>query len=221
MLSLLRLLQLTSTNLPIGGFTYSQGLEWAVEIGWITNLIQTQQWLQLQIEHNLRYCDVPLLARFYHCCEEHNLKQFNYWDKFLLSNRETAELRNEEKQRGYALSQLLKKLCDNIDQQWLNVISHNSIAGWAWIGYQWQIPIITLQHGWVFNWLESSIMAAIKLVPLGQQSGQLLIFQLAAQIPELIKHANQLQDKQLGGSNPLLAIASASHETQYSRLFRS
>lgn len=221
MLPLLRLMQLTSTNLPIGGFTYSQGLEWAVEAGWVSNLIQTQQWLQLQIENNLLYCDIPLLARFYHCCEEHDLKKFNYWDKFLLSNRETAELRNEEKQRGKALSQLVNKLCGGINRQWLNVISHNSIAGWAWIGFQWQISLSTLQHGWLFNWLESSVMAAIKLVPLGQQSGQLLIFQLAEQIQEVIKQANQLLDEQLGGSSPLLSIASACHETQYSRLFRS
>ncbi len=221
MLSLLRLLQLASANLPIGGYTYSQGLEWAVDIGWVTNAAKAQKWIQMQMETHLTYSDVPLLARFYYCCQQGNLERINYWHNFLLSTRETTELRNEEKQRGTALIQVLKTLCSNLDNQWANVISHNSLAGWAWAGIHWKIPLTLLQHGWLFNWLENSVVTAMKLVPLGQQSGQSLIFQLANNIPYLIKQANQLSDEQLGGSFPLLAIASSCHETQYSRLFRS
>lgn len=222
-LAKLRLLQLISANLPVGGFTYSQGLEWAVEARWVTDVKQTQLWLERQISTTLTYCDLPLLQRFYHCFQTAPIdcSAVKGWLTWLLSSRETFELRQEEQQRGQAFSRFMAGLPLTCPAELRPLLAQSQLAGLAWFAFQQQISLHDVQLGWCYNWLEGAVMAAIKLVPLGQQAGQALIFTLSEQFPACITQANHVGDSQLGGGSPLLSIASAAHETQYSRLFRS
>lgn len=220
-LKLLRLLQLVSPNLPVGGFTYSQGLEWAVEAGWVQGAEGFRRWQLQQLEDTLGYLDWPVLARLHNACREQDGEAFTRWSQFLLSNRETAELRLEERQRGMALARMLDgwQLCQAAD--WRPSLALSQLGGMAWLGAHWDIPLRDLALGYGFAWLEGAVMAGVKLVPFGQQAAQTLLRDLSEALPEVLERALMLPDDQLGGGLPLLAIASSRHETQYTRLFRS
>ena len=220
-LKLLRLLQLASPNLPVGGFTYSQGLEWAVEAGWVRGAAGFADWQRQQLHDTLGYLDWPLLARLYRACETGDVAAFTQWSQFLLSNRETAELRTEERQRGKALMRLLDGWQLGQDPAWRASLELSQLGGMAWLAVHWQIPLRELALGHGFIWLEGAVMAGVKLVPFGQQAAQTLLRDLSEELPAVLERALALPDEQLGGGLPLLAIASSRHETQYTRLFRS
>jgi len=220
-LALLRLLQLASPGLPVGGFTYSQGLEWAVEAGWVKDAKGFAAWQREQLHDTLGYLDCPLLARLYKACQADDADAFAHWSQFLLANRETAELRLEERQRGSALARLLDGWQLGQEPAWRASLELSQLGGMAWLGVHWSIPLRQLALGHGFAWLEGAVMAGVKLVPFGQQAAQTLLRDLGEELPAVLDHALTLDDEQLGGGLPLLAIASSRHETQYTRLFRS
>jgi|SRR5471030_170638 len=221
-LALLRLIQLTSPSLPVGGFTYSQGLEWAVETGWVNSGEAFVRWQRHIIDDTLRHLDLPVLIRLFRACDAEDDTAFLHWSHFLLANRETGELRQEERQRGQALARLIADWPDLVPgAAWLPAMRQCQLAGIAWLGRQWLIPLEPLALGYAYNWLESSVMAGLKLVPFGQQRAQSLLRELSALLPAAYAQAITLEDDELGGGYPLQAIASSCHETQYSRLFRS
>ena len=220
-LALLRLLQLASPGLPVGGFTYSQGLEWAVEAGWVRDTASFCAWQREQIHDTLACLDWPVLARLYHACEAGDSQGFTRWSQFLLANRETAELRLEEQQRGAALARMLDGWQLGQEPAWRSSLELSQLGTMAWLAAHWQIPLRQLALGHAFAWLEGAVMAGVKLVPFGQQAAQTLLRDLGAELPCVLDRALTLADDQLGGGLPLLAIASSRHETQYTRLFRS
>ncbi len=220
-LALLRLLQLASPGLPVGGFTYSQGLEWAVEAGWVRDTAGFAAWQREQVHDTLVYLDWPVLARLYHACQAGDAEAFARWSRFLLANRETAELRLEEQQRGAALARMIDGWQLGQDPAWRASLALTQLGGMAWLAAHWSIPLRQLALGHAFAWLEGAVMAGVKLVPFGQQAAQTLLRDLGAELPDVLDQALALGDDQLGGGLPLLAIASSRHETQYTRLFRS
>ena len=220
-LALLRLLQLASPGLPVGGFTYSQGLEWAVETGWVRDAAGFSGWQHEQLHDTLACLDWPVLARLYHACQADDAEAFGHWSRFLLANRETAELRLEEQQRGAAFARLLDGWQLGQAADWRASLALSQLGGMAWLAVHWSIPLRQLALGHAFAWLEGAVMAGVKLVPFGQQAAQTLLRDLAAALPALLDQSLALEDDQLGGGLPLLAIASSRHETQYTRLFRS
>lgn len=220
-LSDLRLMQLVSPALPIGAFTYSQGLEWAIECGWVSNADQVEDWLLGQIDDGLTHVDLPILKRLYTACNEQNVEQLIYWSEYLLACRETSELRQEEINRGRALTTLLIDLSlDNADD-YQQATNNCQAAGFALACCNWQINLQQATLGYAWGWMENQVAAAMKLVPLGQTSGQRLQLLLANHLPQAIAKAMTLDDDELGASAPAMAIASSLHETQYTRLFRS
>lgn len=220
-LALLRLLQLSSPALPVGAFAYSQGLEHAVELGYVRDHDSTYAWLSALLEDNLGNLDLPVLSRLYLACRDNDVSACSYWSRFLLASRETAELRHEENQRGRALATLVNSL-ENIEtRDWLTVLQKTQLAGMAFVAVRWGIAQKPLLLGSAWSWLENQVAAAVKLVPLGQTAGQRLQLQLAEMLPDVVEKAILLDDADLGASAPVLAIVSSLHETQYSRLFRS
>lgn len=217
----LRLLQLSSASLPVGGFTYSQGLEWAVEAEWVTSAAQFRQWQQLQIEQVLIRQDLPLLLRLYNACAAQDAERFADWSRFLLACRETAELRTEERQRGAAMARVLAGLQLSPPPAWQGALGLSQSGGLAWAGYCWQIPADALLLSLGYSALESAVMAGVKLVPFGQQAAQSLLADLSEVLAQQLPLALALSDDELGGSLPLVAISSSRHENQHTRLFRS
>ena len=220
-LARLRLMQLVSPALPIGGFTYSQGLEYAVEAGWVNNLGSLQDWLLGLLDDSLAGVDIPLLARIYQACACSDPEAIGRWGAVLLASRETAELRREERQRARALVRLLDDLNMVEAGRWRDALQQCQAAPFALAALNWGIPLTETALGYAWSWLENMVAAAVKLVPLGQTDGQRVELILAEAIPGAVARGLQLQDDDLGGSAPAMALASSLHETQYTRLFRS
>ncbi|CAH6921197.1 Urease accessory protein UreF [Vibrio chagasii] len=216
-----RLFQLISPSLPIGGFTYSQGLELAVEAGWVTDRSSMEQWLNTIVSSSVATLELPILERLYHALEKGELDEIEHWCNYLYSSRETSELRAEEKQRGLALNILLKRLDINISEV-ESIDSHpNQLLGMCIAAQHWNIDLESLKQGYLWSWLENIVTAGVKLVPLGQTYGQLALINITNTFPDVIEKARTMEDWMIGSFSPSMALASSLHETQYTRLFRS
>ena len=219
--ALLRLLQLVSPGLPIGMYSYSQGMESAVSDGWISNSDDCNDWLNGLMQTALSHTDLPILARLYQAWQDKDEAEVLTWSRTLLAYRETAELRLEDRQCGQALARLLVPLGFTDMQSWMRHPDTTLALAFSFAAFQWRISLEQTLTGYLWSWLENQVLCAIKLVPLGQVAGQRLLIELADTIPLLIEQALQLEDTELGGSAFSLALASSRHEMQYSRLFRS
>ena len=217
--SLLRLLQLVSPTLPVGAFAYSQGLEFAVDSGWIKNADETEQWLVGLMQNNLAALDLPIALRIYQALKNQHDQQLDYWNQYALASRETQELRLESIQLAKALLRLLNDMGE--DTAVLQQQQCDWSAAFALAASRWEIAEQEMLLGYVWSWLENQLAAAIKLVPLGQTQGQILLQKIAMQIPKVIAVAKEMKDDDIGALAPAMVIASCQHETQYSRLFRS
>ena len=220
-LAQLRLLQLVSPALPTGGFTYSQGLEYAVEAGWVHDVASLQDWLAGLIEDAIAYLEIPVLARLYHACAKQDTATLDQWGRYLLATRETFELRLEEQQRARALTRLLIDLGISNTQKLQAVMEQCQAAPYALAASSWGISLHEAALGYAWNWLENMVIAAVKLIPLGQTDGQRVQLLLAETLAGAVQHGLAVPDDDIGASAPAMALASSLHETQYTRLFRS
>lgn len=220
-LALLRLLQLVSPSLPIGMYCYSQGLERAVDDGWLKTAEDSQDWLRGLMANSLTRVDIPILARLYDAWQAQDPQRVAHWSQTLSAYRETAELRAEDQHTGQALARLLADLGDTAMQPWLRNPETTLATAFSYAAVHAGVSLRDTALGYLWSWLENQVLCAVKLVPLGQVAGQRLLTQLAADIPACVDTALSLADDELGGSAFGLALASSRHEMQYSRLFRS
>lgn len=220
-LALTRLMHLVSPSLPIGSFTYSQGIEWAVECGWIDSDSALGEWVEDQLMTAIVHLDLPVLQRLYEATVEGDAEALERWSGFLLASRETSEMRQEEINRGRALADLLVALDVPNAKRWKPVLATCQSAGFATAAVGWKISYTDTASGYVWSWLENLVLSAVKIIPLGQTQGQQLLNRLAVRVPEAVARSLEIEDATIGASNPALAIASSRHETQYTRLFRS
>lgn len=216
----MRCLQLASPSLPIGAYAYSQGLEMAVELGWVTNADELDDWLRDQLAHSIAYVDVPLLARLYDAAAGGDVQCLHHWSAQLIAQRESRELRADDGDRGLALARLLRDL--GIVHLPLPQGRPVPLATtFACAALHWHIPRAATAQAYAWAWLEGQVLAGVKLIPLGQVAGQRLLCALAAPLAGAVECGLALGDDDIGASLPALAMASALHETQYTRLFRS
>ncbi|GAB2195862.1 urease accessory protein UreF [Sessilibacter sp. MAH4] len=215
---LLKLMQLTSVNLPVGGFAFSQGLETACELGWVKSLDDARDWIGVQIQESLGHLDLPIFLRAYDGADlSSDLTEFKRWNRYILASRETQEFLSADIAMGAALKRLMANL--NIDCAVDGDISF--VCAFAFLAHYWQIDKKAACLGYSWTWLENQISAAMKLVPLGQNSAQQLTGLLQPQLTKTMEFALTLSNEEIGSSLIGLSIASSMHETQYSRLFRS
>jgi urease accessory protein len=218
---LLRLMQLVSPSLPVGGYAYSQGIEWAVTAGWIRTAEDLEAWLTDQLQSSLALLDLPVLARVWEACRRADAGAATRWVDRLLASRETVELRAEEANRGRALAELLVALELPGARDWRPLLARSQAAGFAFAASVWAVPKREAALGYAWGWLEGLVLAAVKIVPLGQTQGQRVLQRSIPRLAPLVGRALQVGDDEIGASSPALAIASSAHETQYTRLFRS
>jgi urease accessory protein len=216
--ALLRLLQLASPTLPVGGYAFSQGLEYAIEAGWLNDSEEVGDWLRQQLCFSLARVDAPLLLRQHQAATAGDTQAQAYYNAYTLACRETAELRLTDTAMGEALLRLLR----NLDVPLPPLAGDTSyITAFACAAVHWQIDADLACHGYLWSWLENQIAAATKLVPLGQTAAQQLLGELLPELQQTLTEAKTIEDHNMGGSLPGLATASCRHEIQYSRLFRS
>ncbi len=219
--SLLHLMRLASPTLPVGAYAYSQGLEWAVDQGWVCDEEGAADWIQGLLTHTLCRLDVPVLARFYTAWQRRDAAALEYWSAFLHASRESAELQCEDQQLGMALARLLSELGIAEAQTWATHPCASFANLFALAALRWTIPLPETAIGYLWAWVENQTTAAMKLTPLGQSAGQRLLCRATEIIPEVVQQGLQISDDEIGALAPGLALASARHEAQYSRLFRS
>lgn len=226
LMPLIRLLQLASPALPVGAYTYSQGLEWAVECGRIQSEADARCWIGDVLEWNIARFEAPLLARLmvaWSQAEDETVRRLN---EDFVASRETAELRAETVQMGYSLVRMLVEL-----DAWVSLPGWRARlqavetpafpTAWAAAAAAWQVAVEEALTAYLWAWLENQVMAAVKAVPLGQSAGQRMLAQLGERIPAIVPLALSLPEDDWSNYTPGLALASCHHETQYSRLFRS
>lgn len=218
--SLLALLHLVSPSLPIGGFAYSQGLEYALESGWITSGDALEPWLTGTLGEGLARVELPLLLRFADGYRHRDEVAVCRWNRWLLANRETRELLFEDQQMGRALRRLLVSL-EWVDPDDAIPPEPSYCSQFARAAQRGGVPAEDMLRGFAWSWLENQIAVACKTLPLGQTAAQKLLMQLLPAIETATQTALTLEDDELGATLPGLALASTFHETQYSRLFRS
>ncbi|WIX34992.1 urease accessory UreF family protein [Salinicola sp. JS01] len=219
-LALLGLLQLVSPALPIGAFAWSQGLESAFELGWVKDEATLGAWLDGVLEDGLTRCELPLLERLWQAWERGDRAALADWNDWLLANRETHELAEEDLRLGQSLARLLGDLGLLPEDGWLPP-TPTYVTLFAWAAQRRGIALADAQLGFAWAWLENQLAAACKALPLGQTAAQRLVERLRPALAAAVTRAAALGDEDLGPALPGLALASALHETQYSRLFRS
>lgn len=232
--SLLQLMWLASPALPVGGFSYSEVLEAAVDSGHVTNEAQASQWLTDQLHLSQARSDLAVVAQAVTAWRTGDLPRITELNSWVLSTRETSELRQQTQQTGRSLLEWLRQLpaatTDEPEHAPATVVAHLAFArdlpptwpvAFALAAAQTAAPVRECVLACAFGWAENMAQAAIKAVPLGQTGGQRILARLLQAIPAAVDSAIALPDGQRQAFNPMLAILSAQHETQYSRLFRS
>lgn len=225
-LALVRLMQLSSPTLPVGAYTYSQGLEWAIEAGWVRNEADVLDWIGSLLETSLAQFECPLLAALMHFWRAGDDAEVARLNADFVASRESAELRAETLQMGWSLAKLLGELdAFAALPGWrdrLRALEEPSFpCAWAAAAAAWEVAPESALAAYLWAWSENQVMAALKAVPLGQRAGQAVLAALGTRIPPLARHALTLPENAWCNYNPGLALASSRHETQYTRLFRS
>jgi len=223
-LALARLLQLASPALPVGAYSYSQGLEAAVEARLVRDAAGAERWIGDVLAYTVARLEAPLWWRLQAAWAASDPERVTHWNDIFRSTRESAELRAETLQMGYSLQRLLLEIGDfdepSLEQ--LRAIAEITFpAAFTFAVVRWQIPARSALIAYLWAWLENQVMAALKSVPLGQTDGQRLLLSLARLLPGIADQACAVADDDLCNYAPGFAILCSRHETQYSRLFRS
>ncbi len=223
-LALARLLQLASPALPVGAYSYSQGLEAAVEAQLVHDAASAGVWIGDVLTYAVARLEAPVWWRLHAAWSAGAIEGVAHWNDIFLSTRESAELRAETVQMGYSLQRLLLEIGGFEDEPLTHLRSIAEItfpAAFTFAVAKWGIPERSALIAYLWAWLENQVMAALKSVPLGQTDGQRLLLSLAALLPGIADQACSTADDDLCNYAPGFAILCSRHETQYSRLFRS
>ena len=216
-LALVRLLQLASPALPVGGFAYSQGLETAIEDGIVHGVDSARRWIGDLLALSLARFEAPIWLRGFDAARDGDRAGFARWNEELLAARETAELRAETQQMGASLARVfpaLKLIPPACDPLAYPLAFSAACAG---LGVDRAAGLAA----YLWSWVEAQVLVAVKSVPLGQQAGQHLLFELHDAVTQAVAVAATLSDDKIGSAPVRYALASARHEMQYSRLYRS
>lgn len=221
--TLLQLMWLASPALPVGGFSYSEGLEAAVDSGCVGNEAQASDWLLDQLVLSLGRADLAVLAGAIDAWREGDTQRIAALNGWVAATRESAEWRQQAEQMGRSLLEWLRNRGDEPRLAALAALKPAPTypVAYALAAAQTGASAHDALLAYAFGWAENMVQAAIKAVPLGQSAGQRILGRLAAEIPAVVTHALQLTEAERQAFTPMLAILSSRHETQYSRLFRS
>jgi urease accessory protein len=223
-LAQMRLLQIASQAIPIGGYSHSHGLEAAVDSGLVHDEASVQQWITDMLSFSIGSFEASCLERMSDAWIARDYDALCGLNEEFLATRESAELRNATVQMGFSMRSLLSVLPDMPDalNSALRTMPEPSLpCVWSGAATAWAIAPCNSLAAYLWSWAENQVLVAMKSVPIGQSSGQRVLLSMGSQIAQLIERWPSRADTKLSNFVPGLAILSSRHETQYSRLFRS
>ena len=219
------MLQLVSPALPVGSFSYSEGLEWLIQTGKISNEYAMLDWLeaellrgQLRIEAAALTPTKEALKNWKASKSQQEKHIVNDWNNWLLALRDAKTVRSQQIQMGKSLMQLLHDLGYPSPDQSKDFCWP---VAWAWAGLEWRLTTLEVIEGYLYSWVANQLSAAVRLVPIGPTKAQSLQCRL---LPLITKQAELLQNenpRQLWTGDVGATFAQLSHAELYSRLFRS
>ena len=224
--SFLQLMWLASPALPVGGFSYSEGLESAIENAGLASEAAVGDWLLDQLHITQARGDMALIAKAVGAWRRGDLEHVKELNDWVLHTRETSELRLQTEQMGRSMAEWLRNQYQS-DEALMPAVRHLAAlpptypVAFALAASPTQASVREVLLAYAFGWAENMVQAALKSMQLGQSAGQRILARLAAAIPLAADHAASLMDSERQAFSPMLAILSAQHEVQYSRLFRS
>ena len=223
--ALLQLIRLASPSLPVGGFSYSEGIEAAVDAALVTDEASACAWLLDQLELGVGRSDLPVAARALAAWRRGDRKGVAEWNAWLATTRETNELRRQSEQMGRSLAHWLRQRSADDDDRvaFLEALSPAPMwpVAFALAAADSGASSRAVLASFAAGWAENATQAALKAVPLGQTAAQRILAALSAAIPAAVERALAMPAGEMQAFAPMLAILSSQHEEQYSRLFRS
>jgi urease accessory protein len=219
---LLHLLQISNSALPIGAYSYSEGLETLIERQIVKDINTLKSWLIQELKYGAIIIETAVMHRAYHATKQQDISNLKYWNNWLSAARDTEELRQQSWQMGYSLLRLIEQIEPNTS----NLIQAcgnpcNYAVAFGAISAYWEIDLTAVTLAYLQSWALNLINAAVKLIPLGQTSGQKLLLDLNSNITIATTEILNLSDDELCSCGWGLSLASMNHETLYTRLFRS
>lgn len=225
--ALLHLLQLASPSLPVGAYSYSQGLETAIELKQVHDNETAFAWITEHLLRVVAHFEAPLLWRLLHAFSQRDASAVVAWTEKALVGRDTAEFRAESIQMGYSLMKLIREL-NLVDASMEKCLPERTEITDTPFPTAFACAAIALEMApedallaSLFSWAENQVLVCVKSVPLGQVAGQRLLLSLRPSIEEATRTAMRLPDEELSNWAPSLSLYSMRHEVQYSRLYRS
>jgi len=218
--SLLQLIWLASPALPVGGFSYSEGLEAAIEWAGIGTEQAAAEWLADQLHLSLERADLAVVAQAIGAWRSGDSSRIRSLNDWVFHTRESAEFLLQTEQMGRSFVEWLKLHHADAIQVFGTLPASYPVA-FAFAASRTQASVRDACLAFAFGWAENMVAAAVKAVPLGQSAGQRMLARLSGDIPMAVANAMALEDDDRQAFSPMLAVLSARHETQYSRLFRS
>lgn len=243
-----RLLMLASSNLPIGSYTYSQGIESAIESGLIYDESSSLEFMSDYLELALCRYELPILALMIESVMTEDVALADALAADYHASRESKEFVYESSQLALSLSAWLGDVLElDVPDR---LLAHGFLPLFAHVSSHWQFTPVQAMTTYAFGQIENMVLATVKTVPLGQMAGQRIIWQLqqllstqvhplaanikqsfvqAQHMPSVVDTAGSTRSKlallyqqlHMSANLPNLAILSCQHERQYSRLFRS
>ena len=217
-----RLLRLASPMLPVGAYSYSGGLEAAIESGIVHDPASTEAWVRDVLELYLARFELPILWRMQRAWAAGEVPAD--WNNRFRAGRDTTESLAETLQMGGSLVSLLTDLGEFPAEALARLKTLQPLTfplAYAFAAAHWAIPAEAALQAYAWSWAENQVAAAMKAVPIGQVAGQRILATLASGIPAVVARAATLDDTDISNFAPGLTLAAIRHETQYSRLFRS
>jgi urease accessory protein len=223
-LARMRLLQIASQAIPIGGYSHSHGFEAAIESGLVRSEAAVRQWIADVLLFSIGSYELPSLMDMSDAWMAEDFDALSRLNQEFLSTRESAELRSATVQMGFSMRALLAVLPDLPDTlvKTLQTMEEPSLpCVWSGAAAAWSIASADSAAAYLWSWAENQVLVAIKSVPMGQSAGQRVLLNIGGQIARLVQHRPSKDAQMRSNFAPGLAILSSQHETQYSRLFRS